>query len=311
MAHFSRLPVKSLLIFSVVARQGSFKQAAKHLCVTAQAISQQMKGLEQQLQLQVFERLPAGIALTPAGERLLDYSERAFGLLEQGVNIAKACQHRRALRLNVSPWFAVHRLLARLPEFEALHPELDVQVSISSAFPDFQQQRLDGAIQWGWGQWPGRRHQLLLQDDKRLVIAPALQQRQPVHSVADLARHKLLCTSLSVQLWQKLATTLGLALAVEQQALVLDSQASQVEAALQGLGIALLSDRVALDACAGGQLLMPLWQAPVSAINPALLPGYWWVIDEDAPPDPVVEQFQHWLAHSLLEQPEGEAVCGT
>lgn len=284
----------------MVAEVSSFKKAAEVLCVTPQAVSLQMKGLEEQLGLVLFERFPSGIRLTAAGERLYEYTQRSFGLLEQGIKEAQSCQQRRQFRINASPWFAVHRLLPALNQFESAYPDVDIRVTASARFPDFQSDNLDCAIQWGWGEWPSSAKQLLLKDDKRLVCAPSLlSQQMPLKTPQDLKHHRLLCTELSFSLWEKLANTLGLDLLVEQQALILDSQASQVEATENGLGVALLSDRAALPACESGRLVMPLWQESLSEINPALLPGYWLVMREGRETDPLLTHFKTWVSSQL------------
>lgn len=300
----ARLPYKNLFTFGVVAQLCSFKQAAEQLCITPQAVSIQMRALETALAVQLFERYSAGIALTAAGRQLYDYVERSQQLLEQGIAAARVCQQRRQFRVNASPWFAVHQLLPLIDQFAATYPEVDIRVTASARFPDFQAQQLDCAIQWGWGQWPSSAKQLLLRDDKYLVCAPSvISAQRALNTPADLRHHRLLCTELSVVLWQQLANTLGLDLLVEQQVLILDSQASQVEATERGLGVALLSDRVAVPACEAGRLIKPLWQEPISELNPALLPGYWLVMSEDSQQDALTQAFKQWLCDQLKAKP--------
>jgi len=301
----SRIPsLKNLQTFAIVAREGGFKKAAEQLHLTPQAVSLQIKNLEQQLGFELFERLPAGIVLSAAGEQLLAWVERGVALIERGVHEVAQRQQRKQLRLSVSPWFAVHCLLPRLPEFESAHPELDVVVSTSVSFPDVRQQRLDVAIQWGFGQWPFSSKRLLLTDDKLLVCEPSLLAEQVrLTQPADLARHRLLCTELSVDLWRQLLNTLGVDALVERQVLPLDSHAGLVEAALKGLGVALISVDEARQLCAQGRLVAPLGEQPISRLNPALMPGYWQVLREGAEADEAVQQFCRWMAGWLCSHP--------
>ena len=297
-----RLPLKSLNIFRVVARLNSFKHAADELCVTSQAVSLQVRSLEDSLDITLFQRFPAGVELTPAGERLYQYVERSFQLLEQGICEAKSCQQRRQFRINASPWFAIHRLLPVLRQFEQQHPDVEIKITTAVGFPDFAAQHLDCAIQWGWGQWPSSAKQLLLKDDKRLVCAPSLiNTHKQLNNPSDLKNHRLLCTELSVSLWQQLSNTLSLDLLLEQQTLILDSQASQVEATVKGLGVALISDEVALEACEDGRLIMPIWKTPISVLNPVLLPGYWLVVGEERQQDALTLAFKKWLFNTLKD----------
>ncbi len=300
-----RIPsLKNLQTFAVVANEGGFKKAAERLHLTPQAVSLQIKNLEQQLGFDLFERLPAGIVLSSAGEQLLAWVERGIGLIERGVHEVAQRHRRPQLRLSASPWFAVHCLLPRLPEFETMHPELDVVVSTSVRFPDFRQQRLDVAVQWGFGQWLFGDKQLLLTDDKLLVCAPGLISAQrPLGQPEDLIRHRLLCTELSVELWRQLLNTLGVDVLVERQVLPLDSHAGLVEAALKGLGVALISVDEARQLCAQGQLVAPLGDQPISRLNPALMPGYWRVLRDGAEADATVQQFCDWMDSWLRSHP--------
>lgn len=291
--HLSKLPLKSLHTFCVVAQCGSFKLAAQQLCVTPQAVSLQVKALEEATQTRLFTREPKGIQITASGERLFHYSERAMLLLDKGLQEAREIDEKKVFRINASPWFAVHKLLPRISEFEALYPDVELKVMTSAAFPDFQLQQLDCAIQWGWGQWPSSSKKLLMTDDKLLVCHPALASK--IRTNEDLTTQRILCTGLSVALWEKLSDTLNLDLLVDKQALVLDSLASQLDATLNGLGVALLSERIATGLCKTGKLITPLWSERLSETNPALLPGYWLVKNEKATEDPITEAFQDWL----------------
>jgi len=293
-------PLRSLHIFSVAARTGSFKQAADELCVTPQAVSLQIKHLEEQLELPLFRRFKSGIELTASGELLLDYVQRGIELLEQGVRDVRQQHHRRQFRISASPWFAVNCLLPRLAEFEQQHPEVDIQLTTSVSFPDFNSQRLDLAIQWGFGSWRFSRKKLLLTDDKMLVCAASLQQGPyPIKSAEDLSHHRLICTELSVELWRQYLNTIGADLLVERQALVLDSHAGMLAATLKGLGVALLSVGDARLHCQNGDLIAPLGDHPLSEINPSLTPGYWLVQKENPRSDPFAAAFAEWLEEIL------------
>ncbi len=300
----ANLPLRSLNIFAVAARYCSFKKAAEELCVTPQAVSLQVRNLEEQLSLTLFKRLPAGLQLTAEGQQLLDYVDRGVKLIEQGIEDLQQRQQRRQLRISVSPWFAVNCLLPRLSEFEQLHPQVDLEISASVRFPDFRDQHLDLAIQWGFGNWPFSRKQLLLIDDCMLVCHPSLiSGANPLSSSDHLPAQRLLCTELSLLLWQKLYSTLNVDAVVERQALVLDSQASQVEAVSNGLGVALLPVAIAQKGCEEGCFIAPLGAWKLSDLNPALVPGYWLVEREGRERDPLVAEFDHWLQSWLKDDP--------
>ena len=297
-----RLPLRRLQIFSVAARHGSFKKAAEELCVTPQAVSLQVRSLEESLQFELFVRLPAGIQLTAEGGQLLDYVERGVNLIETGIADIRAKQGRRQFNIRVSPWFAVHCLLPGFSEFEALYPQVDFNVRTALRFPDFSREDIDVAIQWGFGQWPFSHKQSLIRDDKCLVCAPELVKRKPLLQPRDLLQQRLLCTELSVYLWQQVLEHFDLDTVVERQAMPLDSQASQIEATLQGLGVALMSEDVAREYVASGDLIQPLGDWTVSQLDPALMPGYWLIASEgldDPHSDTLIADFIRWQQQQL------------
>ncbi|MCV6590602.1 MAG: LysR substrate-binding domain-containing protein [Marinobacterium sp.] len=297
------LPLKGLYTFVCVARSGSLRQAAEQLCLTPQAVSLQIRTLEQQLGFALFERHSSGIVLNTTGDQLLAWVERGLGLIERGVQEVRERQQRQQLRICASPWFAIHCLLPKLPEFEQQWPQLDVQISTSVPFPDFSSQRLDLAIQWGFGQWSFSHKKLLLTDDKLLVCAPSLlSEHKPLRVPSDLTRHRLLCTELSVELWRKLLNTLGVDLLLEHQALPLDSHAGLVEAVQKGLGVALVSVAEARELCAAGRLVAPLGEQSISSLNPSLMPGYWQVLREGEYSEPLIE-FCQWMSGWLADHP--------
>ncbi len=301
-----RLPLRGLHVFAVAARHGSFKKAAEELCVTPQAVSLQVRSLEESLQFSLFIRLPAGIQLTPEGGQLLDYVERGVNLIETGIADIRAKQGRRQFNIRVSPWFAVHCLLPGFSEFEDRYPQVDFNVRTALRFPDFFREETDVAIQWGFGQWPFRHKQPLIRDDKCLVCAPALLARKPLSTPRDLLNHRLLCTELSVYLWKQVLEHFDVDTVAERQAMPLDSQASQIEATLQGLGVALMSEDVARDHMATGALVQPLGDWTVSQLEPALMPGYWLIASEgldDLNSDTLVADFIRWQQQQLQANP--------
>ena len=76
-------PLNALRAFEASARHLSFKRAADELCVTAGAVSQQVKSLETDMGLKLFRRLPRGLLLTATGERYLPSISRTFHAISE------------------------------------------------------------------------------------------------------------------------------------------------------------------------------------------------------------------------------------
>ncbi|WP_264212339.1 LysR family transcriptional regulator [Leisingera thetidis] len=120
-------PMKWLHSFEAVARLGSMTLAAQEVGLTQAALSQQMQALETQLKLQLFNREPRGVSLTPAGARF--YSDISPGL-EQIGNALKRYRQPRSSRLRIlsNASFALRWLFPNLPRFQAGHPAIQVEV---------------------------------------------------------------------------------------------------------------------------------------------------------------------------------------
>jgi LysR family glycine cleavage system transcriptional activator len=98
-------PLNALRAFEASARHLSFKRAAYELCVTAGAVSQQVKSLETSMGLKLFRRLPRGLLLTAAGESYLPSISRAFHAISEATEGVAPVLKGRQLRLGISPRF--------------------------------------------------------------------------------------------------------------------------------------------------------------------------------------------------------------
>ncbi len=112
-----RLPsLNGLRAFEASARHLSFKRAANELCVTAGAVSQQVKALETAMGVQLFQRLPRGLVLTEQGEAYLSPISDAFRMISRATDEASTTLKSRAFRLGIAASLG--------PEFHAAISEL-------------------------------------------------------------------------------------------------------------------------------------------------------------------------------------------
>ncbi|MGB0944471.1 MAG: LysR family transcriptional regulator [Marinomonas sp.] len=166
-------PLKSLHAFRHAAQCLSFKAAAEQLNVTQAAISQQIKTLEQSLEIELFERHTRQVILTSEGEYLFTYVEQAFNLLEQGVREIIEDPHPNKLVISTLPSFASRWLVARLGKFQA-EEDINIQLSPSLAVASFQDQDLDLSIRFGQGKYEGLKSELLFEECLIPVCHPSL-----------------------------------------------------------------------------------------------------------------------------------------
>lgn len=122
-------PLNGLRAFEAAARHLSFKRAADELCVTPAAVSQQIKALEQHLQVDLFRRQPDGLRLTPEAQAGLPKLLAGFDSLRQATSLIRDSQMESALTVVVSLSFAAKWLVPRLSDFQAQHPQFLVRVS--------------------------------------------------------------------------------------------------------------------------------------------------------------------------------------
>jgi len=248
-----QLPLNALRAFEVSARHLSFTRAAAELNVTQNAVSAQVKNLEQRLHVPLFRRLPRGLALTDEGTALLpllsDSFERIGAVLEQ----FEAGRHREVLTVAVVGTFAVGWLMPRLAGFTRGHPFVDLRLLTHNNRVDLAAEGLDYAIRFGDGAWHGTDAEPLLEAALSPVCAPAIAQR--LRSPAQLA-HETLLRSYRVDEWPRWFAAAGHALPL-QRGPIFDSSITMAAAAVQGAGVALLPPAMFGDELRSERLVQP------------------------------------------------------
>ncbi|HET7793716.1 MAG TPA: LysR family transcriptional regulator, partial [Rhizobacter sp.] len=126
----ARLTLQALPAFRAVARLQNLRAAADTLHITHSAVSQQIRGLEEQLGFALFDRRGRRVVLNAAGEALLRSVEPALAQLDDGVQAAAAAASGAAQRLRVTmlPSFANRWLLPRMARWRERHPELAIEI---------------------------------------------------------------------------------------------------------------------------------------------------------------------------------------
>lgn len=181
-------PLKSLQFFMTAAQAGSFKTAAKQLNVTQAAVSQQIKQLEEYLDVRLFERNNRQTKLTGLGERLLPFIEQGFDQFKLGLQQISGDVSPHVLRISAIHSFTSLWLLPRLQEFQSMHPDIMVQIAPSNDLVDFGQAQVDLAIRMGRGNYPGLLAKPMVTDQLILVASSTLvdneKKQDPAHVFA-------------------------------------------------------------------------------------------------------------------------------
>ena len=128
----SQASLRGLRTFCVAARYESFKAAADELFITSSAVSQQIKALEEELGVKLFERGTRELSLSEPGQALFAKLSPLIDQLDSAVADFKTSGRRmKSVRISAQPFFASEFFIPRLSEFTALHPEIDIQVGTS------------------------------------------------------------------------------------------------------------------------------------------------------------------------------------
>lgn len=253
-------PLYALRAFEVAARCDSFTQAAEVLCLTQSAVSRHVKGLEQALGCQLFERRGPKLRLTDAGHQLAQELSRSFRRMEQACSAVR--QQGGALRLKAPTTITLRWLLPALEGFHAEHPDQRVQLTSVWMDPDavdFQSEPFDCAVLLADGRFAEGWGSLKLFDEWLVpVCSPALQASRTWTTEA-LACAPLLHPSRDGRDWRRWLQRLGLEETVDwRTGTRFDSLELGMSAAAQGHGVSIADLALVHADLQRGALSLPL-----------------------------------------------------
>ena len=184
-------PVQSLLVFEAAARHLSFTAAARELGSTQSAVSQLMRGLEQQLTLPLFRRIYRGVELTADGKVLYKACQQGFQEIADCLENLQNSQQHPHINVATDFAFAAYWLLPRLPEFRQQHPETEVRIITSQGLHELNHEDIDVAIRF-YAQPPDQGLALFAEEVFPVCSPGFLRQHGPVSSHKKLASLPLL-----------------------------------------------------------------------------------------------------------------------
>lgn len=233
-------PLALLMAFEAAARRLNFSSAAAELHLTPSAVSHQIAKLEQYLGVKLFERRVRGLALTDGGAR---YLQRIAGALEALRSATDDVRQgvRNTLHVHASPSFASLWLMPRLGAFAQRHPDISLSLSAAPTHSDFSLGGVDVDIRYGMPQWP-QLTVIPIAEEAVLPLARAdFIERQGIATPADLLQVPLIQSLVSVVQWSDWFATRDVVGRPERYAYRIDRAYLALDAAAQGLGVALES----------------------------------------------------------------------
>ncbi len=232
-------PLNPLHVFEVTARLQSFTRAAEDLRVSQPAVSRQIQTLENFFGFRLFERDKLGIRLTPEGEELQRQISPAFRVIETVTQRLVASGKSEPLRLRVYTTFAAKWLIERLPSFYAAYPGIRLSISNAVAPVDFEKEKVDLAIQFGGGKWPGVESELLFRDLLQPVCSPTLRRKANLHSIDDLKRVPMLHSHYRRTDWADWLMACNRLDLLNDTGISFPSSVLTYQAATEGVGVAI------------------------------------------------------------------------
>jgi LysR family glycine cleavage system transcriptional activator len=251
-----RLPsLKFLKTFQVAAKLQSFKAAAEELFVTPSAVSHQIKALEEQLGVALFQRGVRTLTLTDAGSHYLEHINDIFSKLESVTEQLQLRYGRSIIRMNVPSFFANEMLLPRLASFTQSREETDIRIETTFGTPKTHSAEADLSIVVGTGPWEGLTVHELFAQSFIAACSPAFLLENPIDNYADLNGKTLLLHEERREAWERWSAGVGIEPIKPNRLVRLDSMAAVVRAAEQGVGVALVPSRLSADRFSAGGLV--------------------------------------------------------
>ncbi len=235
-------PLNSLKAFEATARHLSLVKAAKELRVTHSAVSQQIKLLEEYLELKLIERHKRNIRLTEIGRKYAKELNAAFSMIHAATD---QLLNTQIITINMLTTFAMRWLIPRLAEFQSQHPNLEIRISTPGREIDFEHESIDMAIYYGKGNWPDLHVDFLFDEYLVPVCAPKLARNFKQMNLQKIINHNNLIYVKSEErgsAWQIWCKAMGLTKPKLSGNIQLQNSIQAIEAAINGLGITIAPD---------------------------------------------------------------------
>jgi LysR family transcriptional regulator, glycine cleavage system transcriptional activator len=278
-------PLGGLRAFEAAARHASFAAAAAELGVTPGAVSQQVKALEEHLGVALFERRPQSLTTTAAGRSYAAPLTDAFDAIAAATRRLTGTRSRTVLTLVMPGVFAVGWLLPRLDRFHAAHPAIELRLRSSAREAEPGTEGVDAAIRHGRAGWGDRTCVYLFND----ALVPVCSASYAPTRMPPLAGHTLLVAETASDAWPAWRAAAGTSDEPER-VVVLGDEGLVIQAALNGLGVALVDRRLAEEPLREGRLVA------ATDLSPLVRGTAWYLVaPADRASDPPLAALAAWL----------------
>jgi LysR family glycine cleavage system transcriptional activator len=290
-------PLTSLVVFEAAARLQSFTLAAQEMCITQAAVSRQIRQLEEHLGNPLFVRNHRNVALTTAGERLFEAVDESLERIAQASTEIRS-DASDAITIAATVCMATYWLMPRLDAFQSEFPNVSLRLFAFDREIDLRAENVDMAITCGdSGQRHGVRLSHLMDEELVPLCSPGYLQGRTLHEPQDLLGERLLNLdrehwrgfNWAVADWAAWFDQMNMRSPLPPARMAFNNHAQQIQAALEGRGIALGSPQMLVDLIADGRLVEALPQ------RYATRRGYYLAVNEHSPRPRAVAALRQWL----------------
>ncbi len=276
-------PLKPLIGFEVAARLQSIRGAAQELNLTHPAVSHQLRVLEADLGVKLFEKSGRNIKLTQDGEHFYQYVVSALSTLQQGVQSLELRKQVPSVRLQAYVTLSIRWLAVRLSQFRKQFPEIDLQLQSNNAAWEFDDKQADIGVIYTTEKLAPDLHWIelfpsqvfpvcspQLVSDQQLPLSPEMLLDYPLLMVSS-EKHYWSWSQWYSDLHYQYPEKHHNQLLRQANTITVDTLAVALEMAVAGEGIALVNGPVAQDDIAAGKLIKPVTQMTAGA-------GQWGIV---------------------------------
>ena len=286
-----QLPIRAICVFHAAAKAGSISRAAEQLSVTPSAVSQQIQGLEVQLGTSLMTKVGRHIALTEAGERYFATITDEIERIAEATNHIRGFRSFMALTVRATPTLSHKWLLPRLAPFLDSHPDLEVRLDGTNEPTDFSRELADLELRHGDGRWPGLFVEGLAEEEFLPFCAPGYAGANSL-APSELPGRRLIHSVKSQAQWTRWFALAGVKPTERWKKVLFDRSHMAIDAAVDGMGVALESTLMTERERDRGTLVCPIASPPEIR-----LVTQWIVCPRDHLRQKKVRLFLDWLRH--------------
>jgi LysR family glycine cleavage system transcriptional activator len=289
-------------VFEAAARLDSFVQAADELGISPAAVSQQVRKLEDRLQVRLFERVGRQVRVSPIGKDLQIRISESLKQIDDAFKELLDPPERNHISISTVSSLATRWLVPRLSQWRQTNSEIDIRVSTSGRLVDFERDQIDLSIRLGDGNHSGCHSELLTQDTIVPLCHPKIVDGvSSQKGAAKLSEHTLIHFTPIVgdvrTGWKSWLDLNGIDDVNSERGLFFDNLSSAIGAAITGQGVVLALRSLVDDELKSGQLVIPFDDIKHPEI------GWHFVTTYKNLEHKNVSKFRKWLVAQFVEKP--------